>query len=254
MWRPKFKSATDPRHFYFVGALVALGTLVMWLLLHFGMPLPEEASEQAKTVDALIQGHLVLIAFLFSLVVVFMLYAIVVFRKREGDEEEGAHFEGNTTLEIVWTVAPLLLVVIFAFWGIRALNTITATKANELEIDVHGMQWSWDFTYANDVKSTDLVLPLNLPILVKMHTEDVMHGFWIPEFRVKQDLVPLGEGNFTYLRFTPTKVGEYTLGCTVLCGLRHWSMVAKVKVVPESEFTVWMNSEVAKVNPALASK
>lgn len=254
MWRPKFKSATDPLHFYIVTALVVVGTILMWAALHFGMPFPEEASEQASTIDALIQGHLVLIAFLFSLVVVFMLYAIVMFRKREGDEEEGAHFEGNTTLEIVWTVAPLLLVVIFAFWGIRALNTITATKSNELEIDVRGFQWAWEFTYDNDVKSLDLVLPLNRPVVVKMHSEDVMHGFWVREFRVKQDVVPLGQGNFTYLRFTPTKVGEYTLGCTVLCGLRHWSMVAKVKVVPESDFTVWLNSELAKENPALASK
>ena len=78
-----------------------------------------------------------------------------------------------------------------------------------------------------------------------------MHGFWIPQFRVKQDLVP---GQETHLRFTPTAVGEYTLGCTVLCGLNHYSMVAKVKVVPEAEFNVWLNEETAKVSPSLASK
>lgn len=251
MWKPKFKSATDPLHFYIAGAIVAVGTLVVFLGLYFGLPLPQQASEESSTIDQLIYGHLVLIAFLFSLVVTFLLYSVAMFRRREGDESEGAHFEGNTTLEVAWTVLPLIFVVIFAFWGIRALTTVTRTEANELAIEVDGFQWNWNFVYEGGAQSAELVLPLNRPIVVNMKSRDVMHGFWIPQFRVKQDLVP---GHETHLRFTPTQVGEYTLGCTVLCGLNHYSMVAKVRVVPEAEFTVWLNDELAKVNPALASQ
>ena len=251
MWKPKFKSATDPLHFYIAGGLVALGTILVFLALYVGLPLPQQASEEAVSIDQLIYGHLVVIAFLFSLVVIFMIYAVVMFRKREDDESEGAHFEGNTTLEIAWTVLPLIVVVIFAFWGIRALNTVTQEEANELAIEVDGFQWNWNFVYEGGAESTELILPLDRPVVVNMKSRDVMHGFWIPQFRVKQDLVP---GQETHLRFTPTAVGEYTLGCTVLCGLNHYSMVAKVKVVPEAEFTVWLNEETAKVNHSLASK
>ncbi len=251
MWKPKFKSATDPLHFYIAGGVVVLGTILVFLGLYFGMPLPEAASEQAGIIDTLIRWHLVVIAFLFSLVIGFMIYAIVAFRKREDDDSEGAHFEGNTTLEIAWTVLPLILVVIFAFYGIRSLNNVTSEKPNEIAIEAEGLQWAWNFTYDNGVKSVDLVLPLNRPVVMNMHSKDVMHGFWVPQFRVKQDLVP---GQETHLRFTPTEVGEWDLVCTNLCGLNHYAMKAKVKVVPEAEFTVWLNEALVDVNPALASK
>ena len=126
--------------------------MVVFLALYFGLPLPQQASEEAVSIDQLIYGHLMVIAFLFSLVVIFMIYAVVMFRKREGDESEGAHFEGNTTLEIAWTVLPLIVVVIFAFWGIRALNTVTRTEANEMAIEVDGFQWNWNFVYEGGVQ------------------------------------------------------------------------------------------------------
>ena len=100
------KSPTDRRHFIIAAALVAIGAVFMNWLLKAALPLPVQASVEALTVDRLIGWHLTLISVLFSLVIVFMLYSIVIFRKREGDDEEGQHFEGNTTLEIVWTVVP----------------------------------------------------------------------------------------------------------------------------------------------------
>jgi cytochrome c oxidase subunit 2 len=247
----KTSSATDRKHFIIVGVLVVLSTIAVFFLLLYGLPLPTAASEQAGIIDRMIQWHLLIIAFLFALVVVFMVYAIVVFRRRRGEEGDGEHFEGNTLLEILWTAIPLLLVFIFAFYGIRALNQVTAAKDNELVVKVEGFQWAWSFDYGNGVISQDLMLPLDRPALMEMHTKDVMHGFWVPEFRVKQDLVP---GQMTTLRFTPTKTGEYTLGCTVLCGLSHWSMVAKVKVVLPDQFTAWLESEIAKVDTTVATK
>src|SRR5690606_38640479 len=128
------KSASDKRHFILAGVLVAISTILMDLLLKAALPLPVQASIEALTIDALIGWHLTLIAFLFSLIVVFMLYAIVVFRKREGDDSEGEHFEGNTYLEIVWTVVPLIFVVVFSFYGVNALAQVIRGESNEVEV------------------------------------------------------------------------------------------------------------------------
>src|SRR5262245_58850305 len=97
------KSPTDRRHFIIAGVLVAISTVLMYWLLDVALPLPMPGSAQAATIDQVINWHLWLIAFLFSLVMVFMLYSVVVFRRRTDDESEGQHFEGNTTLEILWT-------------------------------------------------------------------------------------------------------------------------------------------------------
>ena len=123
------KSSSDMRHFIIVAVLVAIGTVVMDWLLKVALPLPVQASIQAATVDQLIGWNMTLIAFLFSLVVVFMLYAMVVFRKRDNDESEGEHFHGNSALEIIWTILPLIVVVVFSFIGVTTLAEIT--KADE---------------------------------------------------------------------------------------------------------------------------
>src|SRR5215211_2388374 len=152
------KSASDKRHFIIVAALVILSTVALFFILKVALPLPAQGSTEAFTIDGLIDWHLALIAFLFSLVVVIMIYAFVVFRKRDGDESEGEHFEGNTTLEIVWTVAPLIFVVVFSFYGINALAEVTHSEPNEVEVTAVGQQWSWLFEYPNGIVSPELVL------------------------------------------------------------------------------------------------
>src|SRR5687768_10271681 len=133
-------SASDKRHFIIAAALILVSTIALDFLLKAAMPMPLQASIESLTIDALIGWHLTLIAFLFSLIVVFMLYAIVVFRKREGDDSEGEHFEGHTMLEIVWTVAPLIFVVVFSFYGINALAQVVRSEPNEFEVTAVGVQ------------------------------------------------------------------------------------------------------------------
>ncbi len=241
------KSATDKRHFIIAAALVAVTTVLMDILLKAVLPLPIQASLEALTIDALIGWHLSLIAFLFSLIVVFMLYSIVVFRKRPGDNSDGEHFEGNTTLEIIWTVVPLIAVIIFAFYGINTLAEVTRSEPNEVVVKVNGFQWGWSFEY-DGVLSPEMVIPVDQRVRLEMNTRDVIHSFWIPEMRVKQDLVP---GQETILRFTPIVTGEYTLACAELCGRSHWSMLAPVRVVSASEFDQWLAQRRAEQNPAL---
>lgn len=238
------KSSSDRRHFIIAGVLVVIGTILMNLLLKSALPLPVKASIESLTIDQLIGWHLTLIAFLFSLVVVFMLYAIVVFRRRPGDESDGDHFEGNTTLEIAWTVIPLLLVVIFGYIGVVDLAKVTA-KDEELTIKVTGFQWDWSFEYDGGVLSQELLLPVGKRAHMEMTSKDVLHSFWVPQFRVKQDLVP---GHTTNVYFTPTEVGEYHLVCAELCGLSHYKMLRVVKVVEQDQFTAWLQTEQAKAS------
>jgi cytochrome c oxidase subunit II len=252
------KSSSDIRHFYIVGVLIAITTALLYWLMSIGMPLPFKASVEADTIDWLIDLHLILIAFLFAIVVVFMLYSIVVFRRKAGDTGDGEHFEGNTLLEVIWTAAPLILVFVFMYIGWDTLNAITTPKGNELVVTAVGRQWSWTFAYANGVVSPELVLPVNQPIRMELETEDVIHAFWVQEFRVKQDVMP---GQTNHVLFTATKTSaeymaeagmEYKLRCAELCGTTHYDMIAPVKVLPTAEFEQWLAAQAAENSQAVA--
>ena len=232
-------SASNKRHFIIVAVLVFITTVALGLLLNGVLPLPEQGVTQAATVDNLFRVHMWLIAFLFALVSVFMVYSFVVFR-RARREDEGDHFEGNTTLEILWTAIPLVLVVVFSFVGVRTLADITAATPNDMAIRVTGQQWSWIFDYPNGTSNAELVVPVDQPLLLEMTSKDVIHSFWVPEWRVKQDLVP---GMTTHINFTPQTTGEFTLACNQACGLSHTAMYANVRVVTAEEFTAWLDEQ-----------
>jgi cytochrome c oxidase subunit 2 len=242
------KSATDRRHFFIVAALVLVSTLVMYWILDSALPLPVQASLEALTIDGLINVHLWGIAFFFSLVVVVMLYSFVAFRKRQDDDSDGVHFEGNTILEIVWTVVPLAIVIGLAYYGIVTLATVTQA-GEQLTVKATGFQWAWAFEYQEGFVSPELVLPKDVRVNMQMEARDVLHSFWIPEMRVKQDLVP---GQTTNLRFTPTLAGEYKVRCAELCGLSHWSMETPVRVLEQAEYEQWISEQVAAMDGAVA--
>ncbi|MBE2241092.1 MAG: cytochrome c oxidase subunit II [Caldilineaceae bacterium] len=244
------QSSTDRKHFMIVGALVVVTTIILGFFLLAILPIKAQASVQAEPIRWLFQLHLWLIAFLFSLVVVFMLYSLLVFRRRKGDTSEGEHFEGNTVLEIVWTVVPLVLVVIFSVIGLRTLQQATS-GGDDVQVEAVGFQWSWTFNYPNGVTSAEMVLPVDKPALISLRSNDVIHSFWVAEWGPKQDLVP---GMTTTLHITPSKVGEFSLACAELCGLSHWSMLAKIRVVPEDEYTAWMDEKLAAQNLQTASR
>ncbi len=244
------RSSSDIRHFIIVGILVLIGTGVMFWALTTLLPLPIQAATQAVTVDQVFTLVLFLIAFLFSLVFTFMIYSVVVFRRRKDETGEGEHFEGNTMLEIAWTALPLVLVVIFGFIGTVTLRDITSAQANEVVVNVEGFQWGWTFTYPEGFISPELVLPVDRPALMAMTSKDVNHNFWIVEMRVKQDLIP---GQVTELRFTPTVEGDYKLRCAELCGLSHWSMLANVRIVPQAEYDAWLADQIAGMTDTVAS-
>jgi cytochrome c oxidase subunit 2 len=240
------------KHLAIVAVLILLGSALTYFLLTAIYQLPAPASVQAEPIDQLFKAHFFLISFLFSLVVVFMLYSLVVFRRRPGDEGDGDYFHGHTGLEVLWTIVPLSIVIFFGVWGAQVLQELTTSIENEMVVKVFGQQWSWSFEYPayGNLRTGELVLPVDQPVLLQMESADVLHSFWVPEFRVKQDLLP---GQVTELHITPTKTGEYKLRCAEMCGLQHSTMLADVRVLSTSEFDAWVQEQsvdVAAMSPA----
>jgi cytochrome c oxidase subunit 2 len=229
------------KHFVAVGVLTAVVTVAVAAGLESASLLPPLASAQGVIIDWLFGLHLKVIAFLFALVMVFMLYSIVVFRRKAGESGDGAHIHGNTTLEIIWTVVPVLIVAYFGYLGVVTLRDVTAAGPDEMVVRVTGSQWSWKFEYPRQgLTSSELVLPVNRDVRFDITSIDVIHSFWVPEFRVKQDAVP---GAVNPLRVTTSVVGEYKVRCAEICGLVHAGMLAPVRVLPRADFDAWVAAE-----------
>jgi cytochrome c oxidase subunit 2 len=235
------------RHLAIVAVLVVIGTVITYYVLTAIYQLPLAASTEADDIDRLFGGHFLFISFFFALIIVFMGYSIVAFRHKDDDEEPAAQFHSNTPLEIVWTIIPLIIVLAFGFWGWAVLNEVTAEEPDEMVVRVTGQRWSWSFEYPDypDVGTvTEMVLPVDQPIRLEMMSTDVLHSFWVPEFRVKQDLVP---GTVTELRITPTDTGNYATRCAEICGTLHSTMVADVTVVGQADFDAWVSDQAGAV-------
>jgi cytochrome c oxidase subunit 2 len=182
---------------------------------------------------------------LFSLIIVPLFYSLVVFRRKKGEEGEGEHMIGNTKLEIAWTLIPLLMVLTLAYLGAWSLGDVLAVDPEAMKVEVTAFQWNWKFYYPDyGITTNELYLPLDRQVLLEMEAQDVIHSFWVPEFRVKQDIVP---GQTTELRLTPTEAGEYRVRCAELCGTSHAYMLAPVVVVPQDDFINWTEEQIALV-------
>ena len=239
------------RHFVVVGILVVVVTVVVYLgLIAIGL-MPVEASAQARPIDSLLNLELITISFLSALILVPLSYSLVVFRRKKGDTTDAAHIEGNTNLEIAWTIIPLFLVMTFAYLGAGNLAEISRVDPDAMVVKVTAQQWSWSFEYPSyGVTSTELHLPVGKQVLLQMTSRDVIHSFWVPEFRPKQDLVP---GRITELRITPTLIGDYKVRCAEMCGTSHAYMEQPVIVSSTADFDAWMGEEVKKAEAAAAT-
>lgn len=241
------------RHFILVGILVIAMTFLTYAGLDAAELMPVEASAQASEIDWMWNLQVIAMSFLFSLIVVPMLYSLVVFRRRKGDTSDADHIEGNTKLEIGWTVVPLVVVVIFSFLGAGNLARTIRPTQDAMVVRVTGFQWGWKFDYPEyGISSTEMYLPVSKAVVLKMQATDVIHSFWVPEFRVKQDLVP---GRVTELNITPTLItpagASWKVRCAELCGTSHYSMEQPVVVVSDADFAAWVvdrQAEAAALN------
>ena len=226
------------KHFVAVVVLIAIVTAAVGFVLLPENILPTLASEEGTYVDQLFSMYAFVIAFFFALIVVIMLYSAVVFRRKKGDDEPGANVHGNSILEVVWTIIPLGIVLFFISVGAVYLNSTMESESDEMVVEVTAAQWSWRFDYPEyGVSSNELILPKDRQVLFEFESLDVIHSFWVPEFRLKQDIVP---GITTSLRLKPTLAGNYTVRCAELCGLNHDYMLAPVTVMEPADFDTWV--------------
>lgn len=232
------------RHFVIVGILVMVAAVGTYVGLDASGLLPVAASTQAGSIttvgsiDWLWNLQVIAISFLFALIVVPLLYSLIVFRRKKGDTSDAEHIEGNTTLEIAWTIVPLFVVLIFAYLGAYSLREVRRVDPQAMVVKVHARQFAWSFEYPEygGFVSDQLHLPVNRQVLLQMESTDVIHSFWVPEFRVKQDVVP---GRVTELRITPDLPGTYKVRCAELCGAAHYKMEQPVVVSSGAEFARW---------------
>jgi cytochrome c oxidase subunit 2 len=239
-------------HFAAVGVLIAVVTILVAALLENLPLLPVAASREAGPIDGLFALHFRVIAFLFALILVFLFYSVIVFRRRDGELGDGDHFHGHTGLEIAWTILPLITVLYVAYIGSQVLAETQRIDPQALEVKVTGQQWSWRFDYpAQGVTSGELHLPKDRQVLLRLTSLDVIHSFWVPEFRVKQDALP-GEQLVKELRVTPTLAGQYKLRCAELCGTNHSGMESPVIVEDAAAFDQWIADQLELSNDPVA--
>jgi cytochrome c oxidase subunit 2 len=242
------------RHFVIVGILVIATTILVYFGLNSAHLMPLAASAQATPIDQMWNLELIFMSFFFALIVVPMAYSLIVFRRKKGDTSDAEHMEGNTKLEIAWTVIPLFIVLAFAYLGAVNLAETRRVDPDAIVVKVTGIQWSWKFEYPAvdgvSVVSDELHLPAGKQVLLQMTSLDVIHSFWVPEFRVKQDLVP---GRITELRITPTLEGNYKVRCAELCGTSHAYMEKPVVISSQEGFDGWMAEQVKLAEKAAAT-
>jgi len=232
------------RHFVIVGILV----IVIAVLTYTGLTalnlMPVEASTQAIPIDWLWNLQVIAMSFLFALIIVPLVYSLFVFRRRKGDTTDAEHMEGNTPLEITWTIIPLFAVLSFAYLGAYSLGETRLIDPQAMEVNVTAQQFAFSFEYPEyGFVSEELYLPVNKQIHLSMTSRDVIHSFWVPEFRVKQDIVP---GRLTEYRINPSVEGSYKVRCAELCGASHSYMLANIQVVSQNDFDDWVAERVAE--------
>jgi cytochrome c oxidase subunit 2 len=200
---------------------------------------PGASAKSAGKIDTVYDVLLIASVPIFVLVMTVAIYSVVKFRARPGDMRDGAPIHGNTRLEIFWVTVPFLMVTGLAIYGWVVLNDLEAKQPNSLKVNVIGQQFTWSFQYPDQGKAIthELVLPKDRPVDFSIHTKDVIHSFWVPEFRLKSDAVP---GMTTKIRLTPDKLGKWQVVCAELCGLGHATMRNPVRVVRPAAFTAWV--------------
>ena len=254
-----------------LGMLLVLGGL--WIGQNINL-LPVDASANAPIYDELFRVLFSIGTILFVGIVGLIVFSLVRFRRRPGQLGDGLALEGNLPLEVFWTAVPAIVVLFVGLysydiyermggmvplghgnhgaatttdqriWGgigsTQDSQTATTAGITPLPVEVTAMQFAFLFHYPDgDFISGELHVPVDRPVSLRMEAKDVIHAFWIPEFRLKQDVIP---GQPTVLDFTPTRTGSYSIVCAELCGPYHGGMRSSVIVDSADDFDSWLQS------------
>jgi cytochrome c oxidase subunit II len=199
--------------------------------------LPQQASTLAPGYDTLFLAITLISIVLFTMVTGMALYFAKRYRRRRPDEIT-PHMTHNNTIEIIWTVIPLIIVIVIFFWGFHSYMLAQVAPSEAMEIVLSAKKWQWEFEYPDGMRSlNELHVPVHRPVRVIMSSQDVLHSFYVPAFRVKQDIVP---NRFTEVWFEATEPGTYQVACAEYCGKGHSDMQAKVIVESPSGYERWL--------------
>ena len=274
--RPRPNRWRDWHHLVAMFIFMAALSVVLFILFMRIDFIPNAASEERVLIDHFVQLLFAVASIFFSIIITVLGYSLLFLRNRTNDQTMGKPVQGSAPLEVAWTIIPLIIVIILSIHGANVLDEMTAVSPNEtytqtvfslgafvpraiqpsgqaaaanasgqpdLVVDVNAQRFVWSFSYPQYSVNTTYTLevPVNRRIIFHIHSDDVIHSFWVQAWGPKQDAVP---GLSPDLLITPTKLGQFTVQCNQLCGFGHTAMTAPVKVVSEADFTTWVQQQV----------
>lgn len=202
--------------------------------------MPTQATKIAEKVDSL-YSFLLISSFIACVILIGGMIYFVVKYKRKSDNDKTPRITHNTFLEFLWSFIPLVIFIAMFAWGWAIYHEMRKMPENALEIHIFGKQWAWEANYKSGAATSNLVVvPIDTDVKLIMTSKDVLHSFYVPSFRIKQDTVP---GRYTTLWFNANKLGEFHIFCTEYCGTQHSGMLGTLKVVTQQEFDQWLEEE-----------
>ncbi|MGH2345287.1 MAG: cytochrome c oxidase subunit II [Chloroflexota bacterium] len=232
-------------------ARVSAILVVIWIVVSawiiatpIGNVLPA-ATDHAQSIDFIFKFMMVASVAVFLIVEGFLLYFCLKYRRRKDDPEDaiGSDIHGNTRLEIVWSIIPVIFLVVLTAMSGKVYAEIVATPKHAYVIDALASQFQWECDHPSSKPEIKEFNECHMPlgeVTIKLHARDVIHSFWVPEFRVKQDAVP---GYPTVMHFKTTRAGQYRLICAEFCGVGHSEMYAKLFVMTQKDFDNWVKQQ-----------
>ncbi len=212
---------------------------------------PEQASAQAAQVDA-IYFFMVAVTAFFAVLIAGLVVTFAVKYRRRDDDEIGVAIHGSLALELMWTFIPLGISMVMFAWGAKVFFDLYRPPAGAMEIFVVGKQWMWKVQHADGTREiNELHVPTGRPVKLIMGSEDVIHSYYIPAFRVKADVIP---GRYNSLWFTAIKPGRYKLYCAEYCGTKHSGMIGWVTAMEPADFQAWLGGGPATASPVAAGE
>ena len=199
--------------------------------------MPIAGTKVAQKVDSLYSFLLVISVISCVLVIGGLIYFALKYRRKTADDKT-AYISHNNTLEFLWSFIPFVLFIVVFAWGWLIYRDMRSFPDDALEIHVLGKKWNWDYQYKSGKRTTaELTVPVGVPVKLILTSQDVIHSFFIPSFRIKQDVVP---GRYTALWFEAEKQGRYQIFCTEYCGDQHSAMLGTLNVVSLEEYETWL--------------
>lgn len=214
--------------------------MMWWNVARAQSLMPTEGTAIASQVNNL-YVFLLVASFISCMILIGGMIFFVWKYKRKTDTDKTAYISHNTALEFLWSFIPLCIFMVVFAWGWYLYHRMREMPTDALEIHIVGKQWAWEAQYKSGVKTGNLVVaPIDTDVKLIMSSNDVIHSFYIPSFRIKQDVVP---GRYTALWFKANKLGEFHIFCAEYCGTSHSGMIATLKIVSREDYDKWLDEE-----------